>query len=240
MMGEGFYRRLLVLWPRSFRRRYGNEAVEIFRQRMDEARRRGTFTRIRAWSVLLFDVLATAVSARLERSARPSRGYRAGAPLAVLQDVRLSLRGMRRRPGLAMVLILTLAFGIAGSTTVFALAEWMLLRPVPGVRDPARLVRVGVGPANDARIEGIPVSYPLSDPDFTDLRRGAHTLAGLAGFFTEEANVSTTTSLPRRVSAAVVTANYFDVLGVTPARGRTFVAADGRTGRGGRGGPAGA
>src|SRR5204862_3887999 len=77
------------------------------------------------------------------------------------QDLAYGLRQFRRNPGFAAVAILTLALGMGATTTIFTLANWALLRPVPGVADPANVSVVWVGRFSDKGFFGPGrLSYP--------------------------------------------------------------------------------
>ena len=134
-----------------------------------------------------------------------------------MQDLRYALRTMRRNAGFTTVAVVTLAFGIGANTVVFSLVHTVLLRPLP-YQDPDRLVAVW------NRWNGI-ASAPLSDPEYLDYSERSRTMT-LAASAAREVNVGGTTGDPERVFAAFVTANTFDVLGVTPALGRGFRAGE--------------
>src|SRR5258707_5021811 len=130
-------------------------------------------------------------------------------------DAAHALRQLRRDPGFAAAAVLSLGLGIAGNATVFSLVDAMWLRTLP-VRHAESLVRVSpLRPGG--RLDGV------SWPEYDALRRGVTTLAALA------AHDSTA---PLQVSAAgesgeeqgaVVSGNYFSMLGVAPALGRFFL-----------------
>ncbi|HSR67627.1 MAG TPA: hypothetical protein VLU25_06770, partial [Acidobacteriota bacterium] len=89
---------------------------------------------------------------------------------SLLQDVRLAARSLKRNPGLALVVIVTLALGIGANTAIFSLTDEVLLRSLP-VADPERLVAVE-GQRADGRVS---ISYPL----FTELQEQQTVLTGL-------------------------------------------------------------
>ena len=141
----------------------------------------------------------------------------------MLQDLRQSIRALRKTPSFTFAAILTLALGLGVNVAVFSLLDAALLESLP-VRHAQRLVNVFTampqGPHTD-------YSYPL----YVDLRDGARTLDGLAAVTSIAVGVSTNEGNDR-VLAEFVTANYFDVLGVD------LVAGPGLTGRDElRGGP---
>ena len=92
---------------------------------------------------------------------------------SLLQDIRFSLRVLRKSPGFALVALLTLAVGIASNTAVFSWIEMVLLQPLPGVADSNRLVSFETTTPNG---EFIPNSYP----DYRDYRDHLTLVSGLA------------------------------------------------------------
>jgi predicted permease len=119
-----------------------------------------------------------------------------------------------KSPGLAVVLVLTLAIGIGATTGIYNLAQAMLVRPVPGVRQPEHLVQIG----RTRQGEGFStVSYA----DFTEFCAQARTLE-LAAIYDTPFHLGSGTTA-ERVRGAVVSGNYFELLGVRVAAGRTFL-----------------
>jgi len=140
------------------------------------------------------------------------------------QDVRYGLRMIAKAPGFAAIAILTLALGIGANTTVFSWINSALLNPVPGVTNPSEVVSLIVGNQSDN-----PIGFPY--PDIEALRDGQQSFKGIAvcNFTT----ISLTgKGKPERVWGMVVSANYFDVLGVRPVLGRAFLPAEDEKPRG--------
>ena len=141
-----------------------------------------------------------------------------------MQDVRFALRLLRRAPGFSALVVLCLTLGIGANAAVFGWIEGILLRPFPLVADQDRLFAItgtdrGTGGRDD-----------VSWPDFLDLRR-ASTVAD--AFIGEKITGSTLTVGDRaeRVTGSMVSANYFDAIGVHPTLGRGFLPGE-DTGRG--------
>ena len=133
---------------------------------------------------------------------------------SLLVDVRHALRGMLKNPGFTLVAVASLSLGIGLNTAVFTVVDEVLYRPLP-VRDPGSLAAVFTTEA-DGEINGT-----TSWPDFIDLR-GANTVFGeLVGHSLMMAAVGTRGD-NRLMMGEVVTANYFDALGVAPRLGRGF------------------
>jgi len=132
----------------------------------------------------------------------------------LLQDLRYALRMLRKNPGFTVVAVITVALGIGANTTIFSWINATLLNPIPGVSRPSELVAVQIGRAGS-----------FSYPDFLDLQDRANSFAALTAFAFAPASL-TGDDKPERIWATMVTANYFDVLGVKPALGRGFRAGE--------------
>ncbi len=130
---------------------------------------------------------------------------------SLLQDLKHSLRALRRNPGFATAAILTLALGLGANTAIFSVVNALLLRPLP-FHEPDRLVSVwGRHPSIGREAASI--------PDFTDWRAGAPSFSNLAGFARTSYPVKGEGE-PELVTGALVTADFFRTLGVTMAAGR--------------------
>ena len=129
------------------------------------------------------------------------------------QDLRYAERMLARSPAFAAVAVLTLALGIGASTAIFSVVDAVLLRPLP-YPNPQRIVTVWEKEADGRRVR-------LADPNFLDFRSQNHTLQGLATFFSAPDSVSGG-SEPVRVNIALVSQDFFKVMGVEPFRGREF------------------
>ncbi|MFZ3343170.1 MAG: ABC transporter permease [Terriglobales bacterium] len=143
----------------------------------------------------------------------------------LLQDLRFAIRQLRKSPGFAAVAIITLALGIGANTAIFSLLDQALLRSLP-VKDADRLVLLKYEGSNtghlEARTDG---KFYFSYPMYRDLHDRNSVFSGLIA--TDHAEVGVQWhNQPALVSAELVSGNYFDVLGVQPAAGRLFVAAD--------------
>ena len=138
------------------------------------------------------------------------------------QDIRFALRQLRRNPVFTLAATLTLALGIAATTTVFSFVDAVLLRPLP-YPDASRLFVLW-----NARQDN--VRETLSYPNFLDYRSRATEFDGLALFRRRRFNVSGE-SATERVRGAVVTADFFRTLGVTLVQGRDFARGEDRPGQ---------
>ncbi len=141
----------------------------------------------------------------------------------LLQDLRYGVRQLARAPLFSSLAIATLAVGIGLNTTLFALINSVVLRPMPGVQADQRLVWI----ASTSVSSGF--AMPLSYPDFSDYRDSS-------GVFSEAAAAGNAEFAlggegePVRVRGEIVSGNYFSLLGVRMAAGRGFVADEDRVG----------
>jgi predicted permease len=134
-------------------------------------------------------------------------------------DVRHSVQGMVRRPGFALIAILTLALGIGANAAVFSVLQSVLLRPLP-YAEPDRLALV-----DEHNVRADVAHSDIAPGEYLDWVRDQRTFDGIA-VYTNASLTYTGGSAAERLSARAVTANFFDVLGVRPAIGRTFVAGE--------------
>ena len=140
-----------------------------------------------------------------------------GLPMieTALQDLRFGFRTLRRSPGFAILAILCLTLGIGANAAVFSWIEGLLFRPYPLVAHQERLLALG------GTARGESGGTPLSWPDFLDLQKDCTLLDAL--FVTKI--TGTTLSIGERAevtTGSIVSANYFDALGVHPILGRGF------------------
>ena len=139
----------------------------------------------------------------------------------LLQDVRCGIRVLLRSPGFTIVAILSLALGIGANTAIFTVINAVFLNPLP-VKDPSRLVQVFTVDNRTASAAAFTLT-PSSLPNYQDYRDQNNVFDGFAaetpfGFPLTWTGQTTPVQLP----AVLVSANYFDVLGVPAYRGRTF------------------
>jgi hypothetical protein len=137
------------------------------------------------------------------------------------QDIRYALRGLLAAPGFVLGVVLSLAIGIGANIVAFSFINAVVFRPFPGVEKQHELVRVNVGIQHERFFQF---------PDYADFsldaaRRGLTTLGAVSGYRSSKLAVSARDQA-WAVSGGLVTSNYFEVLGVRPAAGRFFVAAE--------------
>jgi predicted permease len=146
---------------------------------------------------------------------------------ALWQDVRYSLRILARAPAFAAAAILSLALGVGANTTIFTLINALFLNPLP-VEQPAKLVAINtLDTKNTTQFGNI---LPLSYPNLVDFRDGNRVFAGVTGYSMPVGlAMSTGGGEPEGVFSQLVTANYFEVLGLRAAAGRFFLPDEDRT-----------
>lgn len=132
------------------------------------------------------------------------------------RDTTHGVRLLARNPAFALTAVLTLTLGIGATSAVFTVANAVLVRPLP-YADPDRLVAVMEFDRSRESVSG-----NVSWPDFLDYQTQNQTLSGLAGYTGGSRTLTMPDAAPERVRAVMVTGNFFDVLGVTPALGRTL------------------
>jgi len=126
-----------------------------------------------------------------------------------------------KAPGFTLIAIVTLALGIGANTAIFSVTDKLLVRSLP-VKSPEQLVLI-----NSVSVSPHFVGNAFSYPDFSDYRSQNEVFSGLLAFNTAELELKTDDQI-ERVESEFVSSNYFDVLGVTAARGRTFSAEEDR------------
>jgi len=138
----------------------------------------------------------------------------------LFKDFRYAFRSLGKRPGFAVIAVITLALGIGANTAIFSLVNTVLLRPLP-VPQPEQIVAVNLRGKSDSILA-------FSYPNYKDFRDRNQVLSGLLvyrfvvlSFSRESAN--------DRIWGYEVSGNYFDVLGIQAIKGRTFLPEEDRT-----------
>jgi len=136
----------------------------------------------------------------------------------LLRDLRQAARVLAARPGFAAAAILSLAIGIGAMTAIFSVVYGVLLRPLPYPGED-RLVDV-------AEVDARGHAMRVSDANFLDLRDRSRTLDGLAEYSSTATEAVATSAESFRADVAVVSAGFFDVMGVRPSPGRGFAGSE--------------
>jgi predicted permease len=197
---ERIYRWLLRFYPGDFRDEYGQEMTLLFRDRAS-----GGLPRL--WLQILGDLLLHA----------PREHWS-----TMTQDLKYAVRQMRRNPGFAAAVIVTLAVGIGGTTAVFSVFQAVLLAPLP-YEQSGRLVRLYQQepdkPATRSYVTGAHFSF---------LRREAASFEAVAALanYRETAGDLVVDGRPLRLRGLRVTSDYFHTLRSEPVRGPGFESSD--------------
>lgn len=158
--------------------------------------------------------------AGMENPIIPGREGRGNMFADFWQDLRYGVRMMFKSPGFTLAAVLSLALGIGANTTIFTVVKALFLHPLP-VEDASTLVSIfttderNKGQGNDL--------LPISGANFKDVRDQTGVFAGASNFTFAGVSISSGDGDPENVPAFLVSGNYFDVLGVKAAVGRTFL-----------------
>jgi putative ABC transport system permease protein len=138
-----------------------------------------------------------------------------------MNDIRFAFRMLAKTPAFTAVAVLTLALGIGANTAIFSVVNALLLKPLP-FPDPQQLVAFGMTDTRHKEQTGL---GSLSYPDFFDFREQNRTLANLA-VYRDRGFALTKEQAATSLHGVKSSAEFFDVLGIKPAIGRTFSRAD--------------
>jgi len=137
----------------------------------------------------------------------------------LIQDIRFAGRMLVKDSGFAFLAVLTLALGIGANGTLLSWINATLLNPIPGASDTRALVTVMRGERTEHP------SPPFSYPDYKDLRENDRSFSGMLAYHHDYVSL-TGAGKPERIYGVLTSANYFDVLGVRPLLGRSFLSSE--------------
>src|ERR1044072_8048584 len=140
----------------------------------------------------------------------------------LLKDIRYGFRMLLKSPGFTAVAVISLALGIGANTAIFSIINSFLFAPLP-VEEPGRLVSIFT---TDANLTG---PLPVSHYNFIDYRDKSDAFTGVLAYNFANVNLNKGPGESKQLFAEVVTGNYFDVLGVKPVQGRTFLPDEDKT-----------
>jgi predicted permease len=148
----------------------------------------------------------------------------------MFQDIRFGFRMLFKAPAFTLVAVLALGLGIGVNTSILSAVNGFVLRPLP-VEKPEELRTIHWGKKSDASVWG-----KFSYLNYQDVRDGNTSFSGLSAWLNTSAGISSTPKgnagpedRPELAWGELVSSNYFDVMGVKPALGRTFLPEEGRT-----------
>jgi putative ABC transport system permease protein len=140
-----------------------------------------------------------------------------------MNELRFAFRQLRKTPGFTFIAVLTVALGIGANTAIFSVIYAVLLRPIP-YPNPDQIVILHESDANQPNIS-------VSFPDYVDWKQENTVFEQLAVSRRESYNLSGLKEhAPEQVSGAIVSANFFKVIGLAPQIGRTFTDDEDRAG----------
>ena len=197
---SALYRALLRLYPAGFRAEYGEELLAAFMQRRRE--HPGLFGAIIALVDAVNDVIPNALAVHID---------------ILKQDVRYTMRALRRAPGFAVTAVLVVALGVGANTAAFSLADFVLLRPLP-YPEPDRLVKLWQSTPGYGMMELSPLNY-------RDWKAAASSFAGMGAYWEGAANL-VGDGEPRRLQTARVTPDLMSLVGVGAFAGRIITSED--------------
>ena len=218
MRAESVYRALLYCYPAAFRHEYGSQMRLMFFEQLGEARRTGgPLSAAALWLRAAWDALTIAPQEHAH---------------VIHHDLRFALRAMAAQPGFTAIAVLSLALGIGANTALFTLWNGVLHASLPGVREPRELVTL-----SDPNVGGMWTGRWIGRTDgdrpyltyeeFEQLRdHGSFSslMASQTELWTWQVRIDN--GLPEEVHGRLVSAGFFQTLGVNPILGRAFTASE--------------
>src|SRR5580700_3809471 len=203
------FRSLLRVLPADFQSDYGREMEHTFEDQSRDARERGGIAEIiKLWWETIQGIFQTAPREHWE---------------ILKQDLTYAVRMMRQNPGFTVMATIILALGIGANTAIFSVVHAVLLRPLP-YPDGQQLVFI----RQQAQKQGLD-DIGFSVHEIEDYRAQNRTLSGLVEYHAMSF-ILFGHGDPERVRTGVVSANYFDLFGIQPLLGRTFLPDDDKLG----------
>ncbi len=147
--------------------------------------------------------------------------------MTVLDDLRFSLRTLRKNPGFTLAAVLALALGIGANSAMFSVIDGVLLRPLPFPRSD-RLVNVW----ENNFVRNLP-TFPVAAANYYDWKKQNQVFSALGAYQGSTFNLATTDGAPERYIGALCDRGFFDVLGVPPLLGRVFTGEEEPAGKNG-------
>ncbi|NKB88518.1 MAG: FtsX-like permease family protein [Acidobacteria bacterium] len=214
-MSEVVFRLALGLYPHRIRARFGAEMLDYMRANYE--RRRTWRDRVAYWRAFAADLVRALLATWADRDPRT-----VDLPMmSFFRDLVRAGRDFLRQPGFALPAAVTLVIGIGTTAAVFALLNAIVLAPLP-YPDSDSLVVIFEQNSPTNR-------FNISTADFLGMEEMQRSLEAVAAF-TVRSPVLAAPDQPQRVRAAVVTADFFDVLQTQPAQGRGFAPGEDREG----------
>lgn len=210
------------IYPRGFGDQLSDDLAAVFEREFAATlrrtgRRAALWLFMRTFAGVLWQAAAERVGGLASRHRRTHTATRRSNMHGIGNDLRFATRALLRRPFSTAAIVLTLVLGIGATTAVFAIFNYVMFRPVPGVEEPERLVTLFVWPDHET-----PAYGHLSD-DYLRAIRAMPAFEGLVGLpgwpFPFRADAA---AAPESRWISLVSPGYFDLLGVEPRLGRLF------------------
>jgi predicted permease len=206
-------RLLVALFPRHFRQTYGADMRDVFRDQLAAARRSGRRMAVPAlWIHTTFRMTGAAL--REHRAAH--RFFRGFAMMDFFRyDLRFTGRALARTPVFTAITVGVIAIGIGGVATIFSSLNALVLRPIPGTTEGHELFTI------DRRTEDHSEGVSISGALYQHLRTSTRALDDVAVWSRVQLSMATG-DRNLAVNGSIVSANYFEALGIRPAAGGFF------------------
>jgi hypothetical protein len=202
---QRMFRALMRVLPFDFRMNYQGEMEGVFREQQREVRvSGGALDALRLWRETITGIFTTA----------PREHWQ-----ILAGDCRYATRMMSRNVWFTAIAVATLGLGIGANTAIFSVVHAVLLRPLPYTQA-QQLIQVR---QTEKKLGVNDLSFSVQE--IADYRKQNRTLAGLVEYHAMSFTLFGHGE-PERVRTGVVSANYFELFGVQPLLGRTFVAED--------------
>jgi putative ABC transport system permease protein len=211
-------RLLLAAYPPDARRRYGAEIADTIVERWRASRRGRVRLLAREVTGLLLAGFRLRLSLRHERRPKKTETRRGGGAMdTVLHDLRISLRGLAKRPAFAAIAVLAMTLGVGASVAIYSVFHAVLLRPLP-FEEPDRLVTLW-----EKNSERGWYKVQAAPANFLDWKEQSGSFSGMAAYNSWLDELSLVVEgEPTVVRSSRVTGSFFEVLGVPPLLGRFF------------------
>jgi putative ABC transport system permease protein len=199
----------------------------VFEDEYEDARRRGGKGVAELWLRIALDTAVSLPGAWWACLLESGRGEMTGW----IRDGSGAFKSLARRPGFALAVTLTLGLGIGATTTILSVVDGVMLRPLP-YDEASRLVAVGLmnQMREQADDDGLVELERLSMLSYRSLRERARSFEGLAALVPTSVFLRDEGDGPDEVRSARVASELFELLGVSPALGRTFLPEEHRAG----------
>ncbi|HTE46963.1 MAG TPA: ABC transporter permease [Gemmatimonadaceae bacterium] len=229
---ERCYRLAMLIYPHSFRARFGDEMLDFARRRREHTRSTNgvsAFAAARESLALLTDLVRAAPAQWIFAAAERRTAKKLEASFAaehasaytdprddmdiLLQDLRFAARGLVRRPAFTIVAALTLALGIGANTAIFSVVNGVLIRPLPYPNGDRVVTIWGV--------QGTQGQNGVVYADYVEWRAQNRTFDDMGAYRGQSVNL-TGGDTPDRVFGMFVSASFMRLIGATPVQGRTL------------------